>query len=70
MKNATNSFRLFAVAASEWLLVLPATLLLAGSALRQLQPPQYDPARTIGMIFEWYRTSYRLRYAPAGLARE
>lgn len=52
MKNPASPVKLFAVAASEWLLVLPATLLLGAAVLRQLQPPHYEPARTISLIFE------------------
>jgi hypothetical protein len=40
-------------AVSEWLLVLPATVFLAAAALRLMQPPQYEPARTSWLIFEW-----------------
>jgi len=39
-------FQLRAIAIWEWLMVLPATLLLAAAALRTLQPRQYEPART------------------------
>ena len=52
MKNPVSPFKLFAVAASEWLLVLPATFLLGAAVLRQLQPPQYEPARTISLMSE------------------
>jgi hypothetical protein len=41
------------LAISEWGMVLPATVFLAAAALRQLQPPQYEPARTSWIIFEW-----------------
>lgn len=53
MNHSASPFRLFAFAVSEWLLVLPATLLLGAAALRQLQPPEHEPARTISMIFSW-----------------
>lgn len=39
-------FRLLLVALGEWLMVLPATVLLAAAALRLLQPRQHEPART------------------------
>jgi hypothetical protein len=42
-----------AVAAAESLLVLPATVLLAASVVRMLQPPGREPAHTIGLIAEW-----------------
>ncbi len=37
----------------EWLLVLPATAFLAVAALRLMQPSQFEPARTLRIIFEW-----------------
>ena len=45
--------KLGAVAAAETLLVLPATVLLAASVIRMLQPPGREPAHTIGLIAEW-----------------
>jgi hypothetical protein len=53
MKDSTSRSRLAIFAVSEWLLVLPAAVLLAAAALRQLQPRQYEPARTSWLIFEW-----------------
>jgi hypothetical protein len=53
VKHPASPSRLFAVALSEWLLVLPASALLAAAALRLLQPRQYEPARTSWVIFEW-----------------
>jgi len=53
MEHRTNAPKLFAAAFSEWLLVLPATLLLGGAALRQLQPAQNEHARTISTILAW-----------------
>src|SRR5258708_39254844 len=46
-------FRLPIVAVCEWLMVLPATVLLAAAALRLLQPREFEPARTSWIIFEW-----------------
>jgi len=51
--HSSNAFRLALLAIGEWLMVLPATLLLAAAALRSLQPPQHEPARTSWIIFEW-----------------
>ena len=51
--HSSNAFRWTLLAIGEWLLVLPATLLLAAAALRSLQPPQHEPARTSWIIFEW-----------------
>lgn len=48
-----TSLRLKLLAASEWLMVLPATVFLAAAALRMLQPRQYQPARLSWAIFEW-----------------
>ena len=53
MNHPASSPKLFALAVSEWLLVLPATFLLGAAALRQLQPAEHQPARTISMIFSW-----------------
>jgi len=46
-------FRLPIVAVCEWLMVLPATVLLAAAALRLLRPREFEPARTSWIIFEW-----------------
>ena len=51
MDHSASSPKLSVLAISEWLLVLPASLLLGGAALRQLQPPQHEPARTISTNF-------------------
>lgn len=56
MNHPASSPKLSALAFSEWLLVLPAALLLAAAALRQLQPRQFEPARTSWAIFEWTAT--------------
>jgi hypothetical protein len=55
-KQQPGLFRLRAIAIWEWLMILPATLLLAAAALRMLQPRQYEPARTSWIIFEWTMT--------------
>ena len=56
MDHPARSPRFSVLAISEWLLVLPAALLLAAAALRQLQPRQFEPARTSWAIFEWTTT--------------
>jgi hypothetical protein len=43
------------LAVAQWLMVLPASLLLAAAALRLLQPRQYQPARASWAIFDWAR---------------
>ena len=53
MEHPERSLKLSALAVSAWLLVLPATLLLGGAALRQLQPAQNEPTRTISAILVW-----------------
>jgi len=49
----SNPNRMPVLAAAEWLITLPATLLLAAAALRLLQPRQYEPAHTAWAVFEW-----------------
>lgn len=56
MNHPARSPKLSVLAVSEWLLVLPATLFLAAALLRQLQPRQFEPARTSWVIFEWTAT--------------
>lgn len=56
MNHPASSSKLSVLAVSEWLLVLPATLFLTAAALRQLQPRQFEPARTSWAIFEWTTT--------------
>lgn len=56
MEHSASSPKLSALAISEWLLVLPATLLLATAVLRQLQPRQFEPTRTSWAVFEWTTT--------------
>lgn len=53
MSQPASPSKLSVLAVSEWLLVLPATLLLTAAVLRQLQPRQFEPARTSWAIFEW-----------------
>jgi hypothetical protein len=52
-KERFGLFTLPTVAACEWLLILPASALLAAAAFRVLQPRQYEPARSSWIIFEW-----------------
>jgi hypothetical protein len=42
------------LAATEVLLVLPAALFLSSLFVRNLQPQQYEPARTAQRIVDWY----------------
>ena len=51
--KSTDPHRLPALAIGEWLLTLPATILLGAAAVRLLQPRQYEPAHTAWILFEW-----------------
>jgi len=51
--RGSNPNRMPVLALAEWLITLPAILLLAAAALRLLQPRQYEPARTAWAVFEW-----------------
>jgi ABC-type Fe3+ transport system permease subunit len=42
------------LAATELLLVLPATLFMTALFVRNLQPAQYEPARSAGRLVEWF----------------
>src|SRR5712692_8606584 len=46
-------FGLRALAVTEWLMVLPAALLLLVAAGRNFAPRQYEPSRTLWTVFEW-----------------
>lgn len=50
-KQAGPAIALAAVA--QWLMVLPASVLLVAAALRMLQPREYQPARASWAVFEW-----------------
>lgn len=56
MNQSASQAKLLALAVSEWLLVLPASLVLLAALLRLLQPREYEPARSSWVIFEWVRT--------------
>lgn len=56
MNRSASRAKLLALAVSEWLLVLPAAVLLAAAALRLVAPRAYEPARTSGVIFAWATT--------------
>jgi len=51
-------FVIFAL--GEWLMVLPATVLLTAGALRLAQPRLYEPAHTSWMLYEWTEHMPRL----------
>jgi hypothetical protein len=45
-----------AIAATELLLVLPAALFMTALFVRNIQPMEYEPARTAQRIVMWYAT--------------
>jgi hypothetical protein len=54
--KTSRPFPLRLIALGEWLMILPAALLLTTAALRMLQPAQYEPAHTSWLIFNWTAT--------------
>ena len=42
------------IAATELLLVFPAALFMSALFVRNLQPPQYEPAHTARSLVEWF----------------
>jgi hypothetical protein len=50
----------YAVATTELLLIFPAALFMSSLFLRNLQPQQFEPARTAQRIVTWYAESGRL----------
>jgi hypothetical protein len=42
------------IAATELLLVFPAALFMTALFVRNIQPAQYEPARTAGRLVEWF----------------
>jgi hypothetical protein len=52
----SKPFRLPIVAFGEWFMVLHVTVFLAVAAMRIIQPRQYEPTHTSGIIFEWATT--------------
>ena len=49
-----------AIAATELLLVFPAALFMMALFVRNLQPLQYEPARTAQRIVDWYAVRQRI----------
>ena len=50
----------YATAITEVLLVSPAVLFMAALFLRNVQPPQYEPAHTAQAIVTWYAVRPRI----------
>jgi cytochrome b561 len=48
------------IAATELLLIFPATLFMCALVVRSLQPQQYEPARTAQRIVDWYAARVHL----------
>ena len=49
-----------AIAALELLLIFPATLFMTSLFVRNLQPQEYEPARTAERIVSWYAARLHL----------
>jgi hypothetical protein len=49
-----------AIAATELLLIFPAALFMTALFVRNLQPPQYEPAHTAERIVTWYAVRPRV----------
>ena len=49
-----------AIAATELLLIFPAALFMMALFVRNLQPLQYEPARTAQRIVDWYAVRPRI----------
>jgi hypothetical protein len=47
-------FAKYAVATTELLLIFPAALFMTALFVRNLQPPQYEPAHAAQQIVAWY----------------
>ncbi len=50
----------YAIAATELLLIFPAALFMTALFVRNLQPPQYEPAHTAQQIVTWYAVRPRI----------
>ncbi len=50
----------YTLAAMEVLLIFPAALFMAALFLRNVQPPQYEPAHSAQQIVNWYAGSPRI----------
>ncbi len=53
-------FTNFRLAAAELLLIFPSALFMTALFVRNLQPPQYEPARTAQWIVTWYALRPRM----------
>jgi len=49
-----------AIAATELLLILPAALFMTALFMRNLQPPEYEPAHTARQIVTWFAVRPRI----------
>src|SRR5947208_15304354 len=65
MNSSASPAKLLALAVSEWLLVLPASVLVLAALLRLVQPREHEPARASWVIFAWART--HISHSGAGL---
>jgi hypothetical protein len=51
--DTTHRTKLLALAVTECLIVMPAVFALSVSALRRMQPHQYEPAHTSWIVYDW-----------------
>jgi hypothetical protein len=50
----------YTIATTELLLIFPAVLFMTALFVRNLQPPQYEPAHTAHQIVTWYAARPRI----------
>jgi hypothetical protein len=50
----------YVIAGAELLLIFPAALFMTALFMRNVQPPQYEPAHTAGQIVTWYAGQPRI----------
>ncbi|HEX4228782.1 MAG TPA: hypothetical protein VHZ07_08930 [Bryobacteraceae bacterium] len=50
----------YIIATTELLLIFPAVLFMTALFVRNLQPPQYEPAHAAQQIVAWYAASTRI----------
>ena len=50
----------YTIATTELLLIFPAALFMTALFVRNLQPPQYEPAHTAQQIVTWYAVRPRI----------
>jgi hypothetical protein len=51
--GSPKTVKIYVLTGLIWIMVLPGVVFLVAAMLRQLQPPQSQPARACGLIVEW-----------------